>query len=68
MKQTAVEWLYEKHLNFDFNVSRGLFVAAEELERELILEAFLEGNKMKREASEKDAQQYYNETFNTNEK
>jgi len=63
MKQTAVEWLYEKHLNFDFNVSRGLFVGAEELERELILEAFLEGNRMKGKASETDAQQYFNKTF-----
>jgi hypothetical protein len=76
-KQTAVEWLIDKHFGGINNVTPDFkyhIKQAKEMEREQIMDAFNDGNWVGRcaivddnlsdKTVEKSAQTYYNETFN----
>ncbi len=64
MKQTAVEWLieamYQETYPFNPKYSK-IFEQAKEMEKEQIIEAWNDG--LINWDSEKQAEQYYNETF-----
>jgi len=64
-QQTAVEWL-QVQLNENGKLSAVDFYQAKELEKEQIIDAHLTGliHPLEMEAT-KQAEQYYNETFNT---
>jgi hypothetical protein len=67
MKQTAVEWLEERlTLSFgdELKSVRGFFVIAKEMEKEQITESY-EAGIWDLGCRSADAEQYYNETFNT---
>jgi hypothetical protein len=72
MKQTAVEWFtnqLEKHYVFQDIKNTTAFLQAKEMEKEQIVNANRDGVDMV--VDKKDfisGEQYYNETFNTNEK
>jgi hypothetical protein len=75
MKQTAVEWLVEELSDvlgpMDTNSIRDLLLMdainrAKEMEKEQIIDAFILGELQ--QGFEDEAEQYYNETFKTNEK
>jgi hypothetical protein len=80
MKQTAVEWLVEELSDvlgpMDTNSIRDLLLMdainrAKEMEKEQMIDAWSDGwlNDYKSDEDVKNsAEQYYNETFNTNEK
>ena len=61
MKQTAVEWLYEKILltPLDIREINKCLEQAKEMEKEIIRTAYLDGMDGEYNTSE----QYYNETF-----
>ena len=68
-KQTAVQWLFNQ-LEFDESVSMDnieeIFKQAKEMEKEQIKDAYYQIGKDHQDmifAIEKDAEQYYNETF-----
>jgi hypothetical protein len=63
MKQTAVEWLYERFLSAGYAVNSEWKKQAKEMEKEQIIDAHIDGQSL---VSCKDeyAEQYYNETFN----
>jgi hypothetical protein len=70
MKQTAVEWLYEKILltPLDIREINKCLKQAKEMEKEQIETAFIKGNEFLSEWNITnvpyiDAEQYYNETF-----
>jgi hypothetical protein len=64
-KQTAVEWL-QVQLNENGKLSVVDFYQAKEMEKQQIMDAHLTGliHPLEMEAT-KQAEQYYNETFNT---
>lgn len=63
-KQTAVEWLTEKlRTEFGFAFSNNILEQAKELEREQIEDAYRDSRYSL--ISKEDAEQYYNEIFNT---
>ena len=67
MKQTAVEWL-QKQLNENGKLSAVDFYQAKQMEKEQITDAFAEcwkANVPNGIECKLDAEQYYNETFNT---
>jgi len=73
--QTAVEWLQEclnLHLTFEQKMSfEGLFQQAKEMEKEQIINSFVEcwkENMPEGYECKQSAEYYYNETYNTNEK
>jgi hypothetical protein len=69
MKQTAVEWLrdlYENQPAYDEFILDEQWQKAIEMEKEQIMDAFSSGEHQ--QGFEGEAEQYYNETFNTNEK
>jgi flagellar biosynthesis protein FliP len=72
MKQTAVEWLYnnlKSHFEHDGDLLECVQMSmqqAKEMEKEQIIDAFILGELQ--QGFENEAEQYYNETFNTNEK
>jgi hypothetical protein len=75
MKQTAVDWLVEELSDvlgpMDTNSIRDLLLMdainrAKEMEKEQIMDAFILGELQ--QGFEDEAEQYYNETFKTNEK
>jgi len=75
MKQTAVEWLYEK-IKSNIDAEDGsmnmnwlyddTFQQAKEMEKKQIVEAYCNGckNPLLYKTHEEKAEQYYNETFN----
>lgn len=67
MKQTAVEWLQEAlsiHFTFEQQMQfEGLFQQAKEMEKEQIMNAYIEGDVNGIMDNEIRAEQYYNETF-----
>jgi hypothetical protein len=68
MKQTAVEWLFEQ-IPFECSSSRAAFEAfeqAKEMEKQQIIDAYVNGDIDAGiyAATKKNAEQYYNETFN----
>jgi hypothetical protein len=67
MKQTAVEWLYDRFLYAGYAVNSEWLKQAKEMEKEQIIDTHIDGQSL---VSCKDeyAEQYYNETFNTKEK
>lgn len=69
-KTTAVEWLQEC-LSIHFSNEQkmqfeGLFQQAKEMERQQIIDAYIDGYSA--EQHNADSEQYYNETFKTTEK
>ena len=75
MKQTAVEWLYEKILltPLDIREINKCLDQAKAMEKEQIFEAWDNGfangydlGKYNDECSPEDAEQYYNETYESN--
>jgi hypothetical protein len=62
-KQTAVGWLEEKLLElFENHLPFELLEEAKEMEKQQIIDAYWEG--CSTWDNDKDAEQYYNETFN----
>jgi hypothetical protein len=74
MKQTAVEWLrdlYENQPAYDESILDEQWQKAIEMEKEQIMDAWIEGGEYGYLSQESDrvlAEQYYNETFNINDK
>ena len=74
MKQTAVEWLrdlYENQPAYDEFILDEQWEKAIEMEKEQIIDANIAGMEfipVDPNRHQEDAEQYYNETFNTNEK
>jgi hypothetical protein len=74
MKQTAVEWLkdlYENQDAYDESILDEQWQKAIEMEKEQIKDAWIDGDNsdcLSEQDSSDFAEQYYNETFNTNEK
>jgi hypothetical protein len=71
MKKTAVEWLvneYSKCID-DSNVPFRLIDQAKQIEKEQMIGAFTEGMRCQNfDPNRGRAEQYFNETFKTNEK
>jgi hypothetical protein len=65
MKQTAVEWLYDRFLSAGYAVNSEWKKQAIEMEKQQIGRAYQEGLLDGMNHTPKD---YYNETFNTNDK
>ena len=74
MKQTAVQWLEDQIFKSYEVIDIDLFHAIQqalEMEKEQIVDANLAGMQfipVDPDRYQEDAEQYYNETFNTNEK
>jgi hypothetical protein len=71
MKQTAVEWLYDRFLFAGYAVNPEWKEQAKEMEKEQMVDAWSDGwlNDYEYDEDVKNsAEQYYNKTFNTNEK
>ncbi len=83
MKQTAVEWLINElqktrdwqrvinEVNQSSTSVRNVLEQAKKMEKEQIMGAWVDGNNsdcLSEQDSSDFAEQYYNETFNTNEK
>ena len=67
-KQTAVEWmvnglLVSNYISKDSKVMNAFIKKAKALEREQIINAFIDGDFMST-GMDKDAEIYYNETYN----
>jgi hypothetical protein len=66
MKQTAVEWLYERFLFAGYAAPAEWKEKAKEMQKEHIQEAWIEGGGYSRLSEENDrmlAEQYYNENY-----
>jgi hypothetical protein len=66
MKQTAVEWLYERFLFAGYAAPAEWKEKAKEMQKEHIQEAWIEGGGYSRLSEENDrmlAEQYYQETY-----
>jgi hypothetical protein len=61
MKQTAVEWLLKQLTIANFEEQRIVIQQAKEMEKQQIIDAYWDGGS--NWDSEKEAEQYYNETF-----
>ena len=73
MKQTAVEWLVEQlNEKIDFipldkwDMIRDIIQQAKEMEKQQVINAFISGEHQ--QGYQAEAETYYNETFNANEK
>ena len=66
MKQTAVEWLEIelKKKGFDFPYVTLKIAQAKEMEKQQIIDAYIEGDINGMMIEYKTAEKYYNETFN----
>jgi hypothetical protein len=64
MKQTAVEWLYERFLFAGYAAPAEWKEQAKEMEKQQIIDAYRFPNTLVDMSSE----EYYNQTYNTNEK
>jgi hypothetical protein len=68
MKQTAVEWLFEKLDIVDSSIMFVYFEKAKEMEKEQIIKAVYDSMGTNLDPNMGRAEQYYNETFkNTKE-
>jgi hypothetical protein len=63
MKQTAVEWLYDRFLYAGYAVNSEWLKQAKEIHKDEIINAYETSH-----ISMMTAEQYYNETFNANDK
>ena len=61
MKQTAVEWFYQRILSKDI---KAVFEQAKELEKEQIIKAVYDSMGTNIDPNMGRAEQYYNETYN----
>jgi hypothetical protein len=76
MKQTAVEWQHIELSKFlygksEFTDANDILIKAKEMEKEQMIDAWSNGwlnDYQSDEDVKNSAEQYYNETFNTNEK
>jgi hypothetical protein len=73
MKQTAVEWQHIELSKFlygksEFTDANDILIKAKEMEKEQIVAAYVEASPRLEDIIKESAEQYYNETFNTNEK
>ncbi len=73
MKQTAVEWLYDRFLSAGYAVNSEWQVQAKEIEKEQIIDAHIEGQRVfdkwpHTQWTNDQAEQYYNRTFNVDYK
>jgi len=64
MKQTAVEWLYQRILAKDI---KSVFEQAKEMEKEQIVDAYWSSYKEGQYSGDKTADEYYNETYKNTE-
>lgn len=65
-RQTAVEWLADyvmRHLSMSQETIEAIN-KAKEMEKEQLQDVFMEADYFEGRASEKDFEEYYNETFN----
>ena len=67
MKQTAVEWLYDRFLSAGYAVNSEWKKQAKKMEKEQIMDAYTAGES-DGDHYEDSYLRYYNETFNTKEK
>lgn len=66
MKQTAVDWFFDKLKNHEIQADHyNLYKEAKEMEKEQIIEAWMATDNPLQRMS---AEQYYNETYNTETK
>lgn len=70
MKQTAVEWLWEQYNNecdcggdVEYTLAEKLFQQAKAMEKEQIIRAHLMARCYDNPNSHNEAEQYYNETY-----
>ena len=65
MKQTAVEWLEEALMTSENapNYNQWVFKKAKEMEKEQIKNAYYTGGDDVEDNRDREAEQYYNETF-----
>jgi hypothetical protein len=74
MKQTAVEWQHIElskflHGKSEFIDAHDILIKAKEMEKKQMIDAFVEGMRCQNfDPNRGRAEQYYNETFKTNEK
>jgi hypothetical protein len=73
MKQTAVEWQHIELSKFlygksEFTDANDILIKAKEMEKEQILNTYIEASPRLEDIIKESAEQYYNETFNLNEK
>ena len=66
---TAVEWLYKNLLenpisNQDIEYNEAVFHNAKEMEKQQIIDAYVEGGRKGFNEFADDYEQYYNETYN----
>jgi hypothetical protein len=64
MKQTAVEWLYQRILAKDI---KAVFEQAKEMHKQEIINAYWSAYKEGQYSGDKTADEYYNETFKNTE-
>ena len=64
MKQTAVEWLYQRILAKDI---KSVFEQAKEMEKEQIVDAYWSSYKEGQYSGDITADEYYNETYKNTE-
>jgi hypothetical protein len=60
MKQTAVEWLYQRILAKDI---KAVFEQAKEMHKQEIIDAYWSSYKEGQYSGDKTADEYYNETY-----
>lgn len=68
MKQTALEWLYEEFTKTNYLTEDEfymIFNQAKEMEKEQIMDAYIQGSISL--TSKNDAEQYYKETYESND-
>ena len=63
-KQTAVEWLFEQlYLSQGYGNTIEMLEQAKEMEKEQIIDAYIEASPRLQDITKESAEQYYNETF-----
>jgi hypothetical protein len=73
MKQTAVEWQHIELSKFlygksEFTDANDILIKAKEMEKEQILNTYIEASPRLGDIIKEASERYYNETFKTNEK
>jgi hypothetical protein len=69
MKQTAVDWLIKEYSKYvdDSNVPFSVLEKAKEMEKEQILNTYIEASPKLGDIIKEASERYYNETFNIND-
>ena len=65
-QQTAVEWLHDQLTStwYDKKLSKEILEQAKQMEKEQIIDAYKEGMDYTTNEDVKEAEQYYNQTYN----